>query len=217
MKFNVWAMQEERCKTEMFNIVNGDVFSWASVWPLLAQEFGAKIPDNMFADVPATAKKHNYRKYSIEKEMKSPFPTASSSTTKAEYAWKLLCAQDKNLDPEAWKYATWDFVDQVCGCRWVSLEARGLCEKLTTRPTNPPFSDLRKSCFDDQGQKTRLDRLARHRRDVPRSMEDDAAARDCADCQDPSGGGQVQDLKAVQTKKAIVPSQNPTLETMESS
>ena len=44
VKFNLWAMKEPRCKGEMFNIVNGDLFNWANAWPILAEEFGAELP-----------------------------------------------------------------------------------------------------------------------------------------------------------------------------
>lgn len=43
-KFNVWAMSEPKCRGEMFNIVNGDLFNWENIWPILAEEFGAVVP-----------------------------------------------------------------------------------------------------------------------------------------------------------------------------
>ena len=131
-EFNVWAMNEPKCQGEMLNIVNGDLFRWSIVWPLLADGFGAKIPDNqcgsqrlphhnpisnhtisVVATVPRGVNPKSWKKFSIEKEMTSKYPDATSTTTKAEYAWKLLCEQDRTLDPNAWQYATWDFADQV--------------------------------------------------------------------------------------------------------
>lgn len=64
-------------------------------------------------DVPAGVDWRKWKRNSVEQEMTRKYPTASSPTTKAEYAWNLLCQQDRTLDPDGWKYATWDFLDQT--------------------------------------------------------------------------------------------------------
>jgi nucleoside-diphosphate-sugar epimerase len=34
-----WATNDSRCANEIFNIVNGDCFTWGSLWPRIAKEF----------------------------------------------------------------------------------------------------------------------------------------------------------------------------------
>lgn len=46
----VWAAQSPRAANEIFNITNGDVFEWRSVWPAMAETLGVK----MGADEPTS-------------------------------------------------------------------------------------------------------------------------------------------------------------------
>ena len=42
----VWAAQAPLAKNQIFNVTNGDVFEWRSVWPALAETLGVKTgPD----------------------------------------------------------------------------------------------------------------------------------------------------------------------------
>ena len=42
----VWAAESPRAANEVFNVTNGDVFEWRSVWPAMAETFGVKTgPD----------------------------------------------------------------------------------------------------------------------------------------------------------------------------
>jgi nucleoside-diphosphate-sugar epimerase len=38
----VWAGEEPRCAGEIYNIANGDCFSWPNLWPAFARRFGAE-------------------------------------------------------------------------------------------------------------------------------------------------------------------------------
>lgn len=38
-----WAAQSPRARDEIFNITNGDVFDWASLWPALAEIFALEV------------------------------------------------------------------------------------------------------------------------------------------------------------------------------
>lgn len=38
-----WALTEERCAGEAFNITNGDIIRWQNLWPALATFFGAPL------------------------------------------------------------------------------------------------------------------------------------------------------------------------------
>jgi len=37
-----WAGSEPRCRGEIYNIANGDCFSWPNVWPAIARRFGVE-------------------------------------------------------------------------------------------------------------------------------------------------------------------------------
>ncbi|KAE8393602.1 hypothetical protein BDV23DRAFT_191472 [Aspergillus alliaceus] len=47
-RFCLWASREPRCSNEAFNVVNGDVQSWQTMWPLLAEYFGLRVPERQF-------------------------------------------------------------------------------------------------------------------------------------------------------------------------
>jgi nucleoside-diphosphate-sugar epimerase len=38
----LWAGQEPRCAGEIYNIANGDCFSWPNLWPRFAKRFGVE-------------------------------------------------------------------------------------------------------------------------------------------------------------------------------
>src|ERR1700722_14324703 len=39
----VWAAQAPQAANEIFNVTNGDVFEWRSVWPAMAQTLGVEL------------------------------------------------------------------------------------------------------------------------------------------------------------------------------
>lgn len=39
----VWAAQSPQARNEIFNVTNGDVFEWRSVWPAMAETLGVKL------------------------------------------------------------------------------------------------------------------------------------------------------------------------------
>ena len=39
----VWAAQSPQAENEIFNVTNGDVFEWRSVWPAMAETLGVKV------------------------------------------------------------------------------------------------------------------------------------------------------------------------------
>jgi nucleoside-diphosphate-sugar epimerase len=42
----VWAARSRKAENEIFNVTNGDVFEWRSVWPAIAETLGARLgPD----------------------------------------------------------------------------------------------------------------------------------------------------------------------------
>ncbi len=41
-----WAGETEAARNEVFNVANGDVFSWPNVWPAIADALGMKVGEN---------------------------------------------------------------------------------------------------------------------------------------------------------------------------
>jgi nucleoside-diphosphate-sugar epimerase len=54
----VWAAQSPRAANEAFNITNGDVFEWRSLWPALAQTLGIETGPDEPMSVAAFIKKN---------------------------------------------------------------------------------------------------------------------------------------------------------------
>jgi len=42
----VWAAQAPEAANEVFNVTNGDIFAWRSVWPAMAETLGVKVGDD---------------------------------------------------------------------------------------------------------------------------------------------------------------------------
>jgi nucleoside-diphosphate-sugar epimerase len=55
-----WAANTPACRNEIFNITNGDVFTWREVWPTIADalgmEVGAPEPQSLAKEMPKRAK-----------------------------------------------------------------------------------------------------------------------------------------------------------------
>jgi hypothetical protein len=43
----VWAVSEDRCKNEIFNHTNGDVFVWKHIWSDFAAFLGIEVPSTL--------------------------------------------------------------------------------------------------------------------------------------------------------------------------
>ncbi len=92
----LWATQSSRAHNEIFNITNGDVFSWPNVWPVIANAFrltaGPSSPLKLSAWLPTKAdtwdrvvRKHSLRapplaQYLGESHFYADFVMASGST-----------------------------------------------------------------------------------------------------------------------------------------
>ena len=47
--FCLWAALEPKCGNQTFNVVNGDVESWQSLWPKVAARFGCTVPKDQLS------------------------------------------------------------------------------------------------------------------------------------------------------------------------
>jgi nucleoside-diphosphate-sugar epimerase len=54
----LWAGQTPSCRGEIFNIANGDCFSWPTIWPVFARRFGVEVgPSHPFSMAAVMADK----------------------------------------------------------------------------------------------------------------------------------------------------------------
>lgn len=140
-KFNLWAAtsQHPGVSNQAFNVVNGDVESWHTLWPKLAQKFGLKIPERMFTPEEEEGKMSDetgsvmplmenppLREFAAERGLKdSRFLKQSRVEQKVDLvkwsqrddvksAWKQL-ADREGLEHDALEQATWAFLGFVLG------------------------------------------------------------------------------------------------------
>lgn len=126
--FNVWAAQEPQCANQAFNVVNGDVETWANMWPKLAKRFGCKVPSRQFewktpdssqmklAEVPP------YEDVASVTGMEGKVPRGVveqridlvkwSRNPEVKETWEKI-AQREGFEKDAFEKATWDFLGFV--------------------------------------------------------------------------------------------------------
>jgi len=59
-EFCAWAALEARAANQAFNVVNGDVESWMTLWPKVATYFGASVKKNQFAHSSSSSSSSSY-------------------------------------------------------------------------------------------------------------------------------------------------------------
>ena len=130
-EFSVWAALEPGCGGQAFNVVNGDVDSWQTLWPRLAQRWGAEVPEDMFAHETAVegsltelhenppimdAAAGMGLKNRVEKGVVETRIDLQKWAERKEVreAWERIAERD-GLEKEAFEKATWGFVGFVLG------------------------------------------------------------------------------------------------------
>lgn len=143
--FQLWAAFEPKCSNEAFNMVNGDVETWANLWPKLARRFGCKVPPRQFEratpissqmkllDKPpfddcataagmvgkikpgAVEQRIDLIKWSQKKEVKD--------------AWARI-AEREGLEKDAFAQATWGFLGFVLGRNYDIVISMSKARKL---------------------------------------------------------------------------------------
>ncbi|KAL1966140.1 hypothetical protein VTN77DRAFT_4888 [Rasamsonia byssochlamydoides] len=129
-QFVLWAALEPRAGNQAFNVVNGDVQSWQTLWPRLARRFGVTIPADQFSTKPqddtvqqllerppltdhASAMGIAHRV--PRGEVRSHIDLAQwSQRPEVRQAWSRLAARE-NLQEDAFDKATWAFLNFVLG------------------------------------------------------------------------------------------------------
>lgn len=129
-KFCNWAALESRAANQAFNMVNGDVQSWQTLWPKVAQHFGLKVPSDQFSrpapdpsDVPLAdrppldffAKEMGLEDRAKPDRLQHRLDLKRwSQKPEVQEAWKRL-AKRRGLDEDAINKATWEFAAFILG------------------------------------------------------------------------------------------------------
>jgi len=132
-EFCLWAALTPAAGNQLFNVVNGDVQSWQSLWPKISSRFAVPIPSNQFTvqvpfpfHVPLAAKPPlgNYTDKAglvgIRDAEEQSFVEARvdlvkwSQDPEVKAAWERLATRE-GLNKDAWDQATWKFLTFVLG------------------------------------------------------------------------------------------------------
>lgn len=128
-KFNLWAATAPNAGNQAFNVVNGDVQSWQTMWPRLAKRSGLTIPKDQFAgrhDDKVMPLNERTPMSKLEEEMGITGHvhrgevrmhvdlTAWSRRHDVRQAWERL-AEREGLQKDAFDKATWSFLNFVLG------------------------------------------------------------------------------------------------------
>ncbi|PYI04655.1 NAD(P)-binding protein [Aspergillus sclerotiicarbonarius CBS 121057] len=152
-RFCLWAATAPGAGNNIFNVTNGDVYSFRELWPRLAERFGCQILENTFH--PTTVQEFRSQSTIIELKTKNPVVVHAESMGLADTdistrqpvldlpidpqkwarrddvreAWRKLQVK-YDLDQDFWDKATWEFLTFVLGREWGCVasmnKARGL-------------------------------------------------------------------------------------------
>jgi hypothetical protein len=133
--FALWAATEPRAGNQAFNVVNGDVQSWATMWPRLAQRFDVKIPADQFSaktktkidaggSVTPLIEKPPLADQAPAMGIEGRVPrgevrahidlTQWAQRPEVQQAWDQL-ARREGLQKDAFEKATWQFLNFIMG------------------------------------------------------------------------------------------------------
>ncbi|WP_128081625.1 SDR family oxidoreductase [Arthrobacter sp. TB 26] len=94
-----WAATTPGVGNEAYNVVNGDVFRWRTMWPLIAEMLGVQAADFPEERMPLT------------KQM-----------VDSEDTWRRIAQQDNLVEPDVNRVASWWHTDGDLG-RWIEMLA----------------------------------------------------------------------------------------------
>jgi len=104
-RFQWFVAGKDEAHGNIFNIHNGDKVRFAELWFKIASYFGLALPEPLFT-IPNPA----------PGEIKNQLPLDQYMKDKDDL-WEKI-SKKHNLDPTAFKYATWDFGNFVTGRTW---------------------------------------------------------------------------------------------------
>ncbi|KAI8576403.1 hypothetical protein K450DRAFT_274755 [Umbelopsis ramanniana AG] len=107
-RFQLYISVNDKVPSGAYNIKDNDKTTFSELWPKIAEYFGLSIPDPHFKDEKA--------KHPKEQSMYCQMPLTKYAPENKE-KWHEI-AKKHNLDPSAYDYATWEFVDGTAGRTW---------------------------------------------------------------------------------------------------
>ncbi|KAI9756105.1 MAG: hypothetical protein M4579_003992 [Chaenotheca gracillima] len=144
-QFNLWAAFEPKASNEAFNVVNGDVTSWQTLWPKIAERYGCKIPADQFSGPAPDSSEMKLptrpplEDFAEKMGLKNHVPqglvrqridlTKWSQKPEVKRAWEKLAARD-GLDNDAFEKATWGFLGFVLGRNYNLVISMSKARKL---------------------------------------------------------------------------------------
>lgn len=129
-EFCEWAAFEPKCSNEIFNVVNGDILTWQSMWSKLAHRFDCVVPPDQFmqlAPLPSVMKLSDLPPildYASSAGLVGRVGPGAveqrvdlvrwSHRPEVQKAWETV-ARREGLDKSAFEKATWQFSGFVLG------------------------------------------------------------------------------------------------------
>ncbi|GEM11724.1 NAD dependent oxidoreductase [Rhodotorula toruloides] len=106
--FQIFAATTEKAYDRAFNIYDGNTETFADLWPKIANYFGVKLASPPADEPPSSA--------NIGVDVVNLHSAAAWAKKHKSDLEKLV--KEKNLDSDALKYATWDFLDFATSRTW---------------------------------------------------------------------------------------------------
>lgn len=164
--FVLWAATEPRAGNQMFNVVNGDVQSWSTMWPRLARRFGVSIPADQFSSKTKADVGGNVMSLIERPPLADQAPamgiegrvprgevrahidlTQWAKRPEVQQAWETLARRER-LQHDAFEKATWQFLNFVMGRNYNLVISMNKARKLGYQGSADTWDSL-VECLDE--------------------------------------------------------------------
>ncbi|GAA5992475.1 hypothetical protein JCM10908_000836 [Rhodotorula pacifica] len=119
-RFQIEAATNKKGYNRAFNISDDKPLTWAAIWPKIANYFGVDFSESAVAALPSDKK--------AGEDVVTPHSAADWAKSHESDFARLV--KEHQLDPDSFKYATWDFLDFATARTWPDVatmdEARSI-------------------------------------------------------------------------------------------
>ncbi|CEQ42713.1 SPOSA6832_04552, partial [Sporobolomyces salmonicolor] len=136
--FQIFVAKNEKAKNRMFNIHDGTKQTWAKLWPEIAEYFNIPLTSPPAEDPPAHIK--------VGTDVCVLHPSTEWAKQHAADFEKIV--REHNLQPDSFKYATWDFLDFYAGRTWPDDASMDAAKEIGWDRKLDSFKDGFKLVFD---------------------------------------------------------------------
>ncbi|GAA5859072.1 hypothetical protein JCM1840_003736 [Sporobolomyces johnsonii] len=136
--FQLFVAKNEKAKNRMFNIHDGTKQTWAKLWPEIAEYFNIPLTSPPADDPPANIK--------VGTDVCVLHPSTEWAKQHAADFEKIV--REHNLQPDSFKYATWDFLDFYAGRTWPDDASMDAAKEIGWDRKLDSFKDGFKVVFD---------------------------------------------------------------------